>query len=149
MGTKRSVLTEGHGLPIAAVVSGANVHDVRLLEKTLDNLVVFRPIPTDDDPQNLCLDAGYVGWEQSVASRHYIPHIRPRGEEKQLIEHDPNFKARRWVVEVSHSFVNRFRKLLVRFEKTDNSYLGLLHFAFAIVVWRNIIPVHEGMVIVG
>ena len=149
MGTKRSVLTEGHGLPTAVVVSGANVHDVRLLEKTLDNLVVFRPIPTDGDPQNLCLDAGYVGQEQAVIDCHYIPHIRPRGEEKQLIEHDPNFKARRWVVEVSHSFVNRFRKLLVRFEKTDNSYLGLLHFAFAIIVWRNIIPVHKGMVIVG
>jgi len=131
------------------VVAGANVHDVKLLEKTLDNLVIFRPIPTDEAPQNLCLDAGYTGHEEDVVSRHYIPHIRPRGEEKQLIERDPNFKARRWVVEVSHSFVNRFRKLLVRFEKTDNSYLGLLHFAFAIIVWRKLIPVHEGMVIVG
>jgi IS5 family transposase len=131
------------------VTAGANVHDVRLLEKTLDNLVVFRPIPTEENPQNLCLDAGYTGYEQAVANRHYIPHIRPRGEEKQLIEHNPDFKARRWVVEVSHSFVNRFRKLLVRFEKTDNSYLGLLEFAFAIIVWRNLIPVHRGMVIVG
>ncbi len=38
MGTKRSVLTEGHGLPVSIVVSGANVHDVKLLAKTLVNL---------------------------------------------------------------------------------------------------------------
>lgn len=122
---------------------------MRLLGKTLDNLVIFRPLPTDETPQNLCLDAGYTGHQEAVISRHYTPHIRPRGEEKQLIEHDPNFKARRWVVEVSHSFVNRFRKLLVRFEKTDSSYLGLLQFAFAIIIWRNLIPVHKGMIIVG
>jgi putative transposase len=149
MGTKRSVLTEGHGLPIAVVVSGANVHDVKLLAKTLDNLVIFRPLPTEASPQNLCLDAGYTGHEEDVTERNYIPHIRPRGEEKLELERNPEFKARRWVVEVTHSFVNRFRKLLVRFEKSDNSYLGLLELAFSIIVWRNIIPVHQGMIIVG
>lgn len=149
MGTKRSVLTEGHGLPIAFVTSGANVHDVKLLAKTLDNLVILRPIPAEDNPQNLCLDAGYTGHEATVTSRNYVPHIRPRGEEKQELEKNPDFKARRWVVEVSHSFVNRFRKLLVRFEKKDINYRGLIEFAFAIIVWRNLIPVHEGMIIVG
>lgn len=122
---------------------------MKLLEKTLDNLVVIRPLPTDENPQNLCLDAGYTGHDEAVRRRSYILHLRPRGEEKQELERNPDFKARRWVVEVSHSFVNRFRKLLVRFEKTDNSYLGLIVFAFAIIVWRKIIPVHEGMVIVG
>jgi putative transposase len=149
MGTKRSVLVEGHGLPLAVIVSGANVHDVRLLERTLDNLVIFRPAPTEEYPQHLCLDAGYIGHSEAVASRNYIPNIRPRGEEKLEMECNPDFKARRWVVEVSHSFVNRFRKLLVRFEKTDNSYLGLIAFAFAIIVWRKLIPVHRGMTIVG
>ena len=148
-GTKRHVLTEGHGLPLAVVITGANRHDSKFLEATLDNLVIFRPSPTDDKPQNLCLDAGYVGKEEAVTSRGYIPHIRPRGEEKKELERNPEFKARRWVVEVCHSFLNRFRKLLVRFEKTDNSYLGLIHFAFAIIVWRKLIPVHKGMLIVG
>jgi len=120
-----------------------------LLEPTLDNLVIFRPAPTIQNPQNLCLDAGYVGKEEAVIARDYIPHIRPRGEEKKEIERNPDFKPRRWVVEVSHSFLNRFRKLLVRFEKTDNSYLGLIEFACAIIVWRKLIPVHKGMVIVG
>lgn len=149
MGTKRSVLTEGHGLPLAVVIAGANVHDVKLLEKTLSGIVVFRPIPTEENPQNLCLDAGYTGYYDAVVAHGYIPHIRPRGEEKQEIEHNPDFKARRWVVEVAHSFTNRFRKLLVRFEKKDSNYLALLAFAFAIIVWRNLIPAHHGMLIVG
>ena len=143
------MLTDGKGLPIAFVTSGANTHDVKLLEATLDNLAVIRPVPTEEDPQNLCLDAGYVGYEEAVKSRNYIAHIRPRGEEKKEIERNPEFKARRWVVEVSHSFVNRFRKLLVRFEKKDRNYRGLIEFAFAIIVWRKLIPVHDGMVIVG
>ena len=143
------MLVEGHGLPIAAVISGANVHDVRLLEKTLGNLVVFRPAPTEEEPQNLCLDAAYVGYDGVVEKHGYIPHIRPRGEEKKEIERNPEFRPRRWVVEVTHSFVNRFRKLLVRYEKKDVNYLGLLEFAFAIIVWRKLIPVHEGMAIVG
>jgi putative transposase len=148
-GTKRSLLTEGHGLPIAIVVSGANTHDVKLLGKTLDNIVIYRPQPTPEKPQNLCLDAGYTGHEGDVNARMYIPHIRPRGEEKLLIECDPDFKPRRWVVEVTHSWINRFRKLLVKKKKKDSNYIALLCFAFSIIVWRKIIPVHKSPAIVG
>ncbi|WP_035316478.1 transposase, partial [Clostridium sp. MSTE9] len=92
--------------------------------------------------QNLCLDAGYTGSKDKVEKRGYIAHIRPRSEEKQELLRNPDFKARRWVVEVTHSFFNRFRKLLVRFEKKAANYLGLLHFACAIIVWRKLIRVH-------
>ena len=68
---------------------------------------------------------------------------RPRGEEKEEKIKNLNFKARRWVVEVTHSFFNRFRKLLVRYEKKARNYLALIHFACAIIVWRKIIPVHK------
>ena len=79
--------------------------------------VIFRPGPGEDHPQNLCLDAGYTGSGEKVRERGYTPHIRSRGEEKKELERDPDFHARRWVVEVTHSFFNRFHKLLVRFEK--------------------------------
>ena len=140
MGTKRSVLTDEKGLPLSVVLSGANTHDIKLLEETLDKIVISRPVVC---PQNLCLDAGYTGSAQSVKARHYTAHIRPRGEERKEIEHNPNFKARRWVVEVTHSFFNRFRKLLVRFEKKAQNYLALIHFACAIIVWRKLIQVHR------
>ena len=142
MGTKRSVLTDENGLPLSVILSGANTHDVKLLEETLDHIVVFRPESDEDHPQNLCLDAGYTGSSEKVLERGYIPHIRPRGEEKLEIERNPDFHAHRWVVEVSHSFFNRFRKLLVRFEKKASNYLALVHFACAIIVWRKFIPVH-------
>lgn len=143
MGTKRSILTDEKGLPLAVVLSGANTHDVKLLSETLDSVAVLRPEPSGKTPQNLCLDAGYTGHQDEVEAKGYIAHIRPRGEEKKELEKNPNFRAHRWVVEVTHSFLNRFRKLLVRFEKIAANYLALVHFACAIIVWRKLISVHS------
>ena len=58
-GTKRSLLVDGEGGPLSIVVAGANVHDAKLLEATLDAIVVERPQPTEEEPQHLCLDKGY------------------------------------------------------------------------------------------
>ena len=66
----------------------------------------------------------------------YIPHIRPRGEEKIAIQN--GYKAKRWIVEVAHSWFNRFRKLLVRYEKTNSSFEVLLHLAATIIIYRKI-----------
>ena len=143
MGTKRSILVDEKGLPLAVVLSGANTHNINLLEETLDHIVVLRPEPNEEHPQNLCLDAGYTGSTEAVKQRKYIPHIRPRDEEKKELERNPNFCARRWVVEVTHSFFNRFRKLLVRYEKKAANYMALLQFACALIVWRKLIPVHR------
>ena len=94
----------------------------------------------------MCLDAGYVGAQALVEAMGYMAHIRGRGEEKQAHEQNPEFKARRWVVEVCHSWLNRFRKLLVRYEKKGSDYLTLLRFACAVIIWRQIIPVHPGLI---
>ena len=75
-GVKQSVLTEGKGIPLSVVISGANTHDVKLLEATLNGIVIFRPLPTEESPQNLCLDAGYTGYKETVEEHGYIPHIR-------------------------------------------------------------------------
>ena len=128
MGTKRSLLTGEKGLPLAEILSGANRHDVELLADTLDSVIVARPERSNEVPQNLCLDAGYTGHQDEGGSRGYIVHIRPSGEEKKELESDPHFRARRWVVEVLHPFLDRFRKLLVRFEKKAANYLALIHF---------------------
>ena len=143
MGTKRSILTDEKGLPLSVVLSGANTHDIKLLEETPDSIIISRPAISENHPQNLCLDAGYTNSTQSVEKRHYTAHIRPRAEERKEIERNPDFKARRRVVEVTHSFFNRFRKLLVRFEKNAQNYLALIHFACSIIVWRKLIQVHR------
>ena len=111
-------MTDGKGIPLAIVISGANTHDVKLLAATLDGIIIERP-DEDQHKQNLCLDAGYVGEtaKREVEKKGYVPHIRPRGEEIEEKEKNPDFKARRWVVEVCHAWFNRFRKLLVHLEK--------------------------------
>ncbi len=139
MGTKRSVLTEARGVPVSIVLSGANTHDVKLLEQTLDAVEVERPA-AQDVPQHLCADAGYVGAnaERQIREHHYTPHVRSRGQESEEKSRHPGAKARRWVVEVSHSWLNRFRKLLVRYEKKARNYHALAMLAAAIIAFRMI-----------
>jgi transposase len=95
---------------------------------------------------NVCLDAGYGGAQELVEGLGYKAHIRGRGEEREEKEYNPFYAARRWVVEVCHSWMNRFRKLLVRYEKKVRNYQGLVELAGAIIVWRNLIPVHPGLI---
>lgn len=136
-------MVESSGVPLAVVISGANVHDVMLLAETLDAVVVARPEPTLEEPRNLCADAGYFGApaDKQIRQRGYIPHVRSRGEEN--VEKAEGHKPRRWVVEVTFSWLNRFRRLLVRWEKKKQNHLALVHFACAIIVWRKCIPVHQ------
>lgn len=121
-------------------MSGANRHDVKLLPDVLDAIVVSRPPLTEDAPQHLCADAGYVSEpaRAQMEERGYVPHVRPRREEIDEKAKNPDYKPRRWVVEVCHSWFNRFRKLLVRFEKMDRSYLALVMIASAIIAYRKV-----------
>ena len=91
----------GEGGPLSIVVAGANVHDAKLLEATLDAIVVERPQPTEEEPQHLCLDKGYDNPSgRGAAARHgYREHIRRIGEEKLDASGDKRYPARRWVVE--------------------------------------------------
>jgi transposase len=117
-------------------VTGANRHDVSQLALVLEEIIIERPKDID---QHLCADKGYTGQPalQVIVSKGYIPHVKTRGEEIQEKRNNPGWKARRWVVEVSHSWFNRFRKILVRYEKLADTYMALLHMAAAIIAYRK------------
>lgn len=138
------MLTDGRGVPLWIVGSAANVNDVTLLVPTLDSLVIARPKPDPSPLQNLCADAGSRGQPalEAVLARDYTPHVKQRREEAQAKRTQPGFRARRWVVERTHSWINRFRKLLVSFEKTEFSYTGLLYLAAALICWRQTIIIY-------
>lgn len=138
MGAKRSLLTEGQGIPIGLAIAGANRNDMKLVRMTLENIVVERPEPTDDRKQNMCLDKGYDFNEvrETLEEFGFTAHIRARGEEAQLIQREAGFKARRWVVERTHSWLNRFRRILIRWDKKPENYLAFLHFACALIAFR-------------
>ena len=135
---------DARGIPLSLVVSGANKHDMKLLAATLDRIVCKRPAPRKWRPQHLCADAGYKGEPASkvVTARNYRPHIKQRKEESEAKKAKPGYKARRWVVECTHSWLNRFPKLLVSFEKTEASYLALLSLAAALICWRQTITIY-------
>jgi transposase len=131
-------LTEADGVPIGLAVEGANRNDFKMMKATLESIPVQRPKPTPKRPQGMCLDKGYDYDEaRDLADAFgYTAHIRARGEEAQAIKHEAGFKARRWVVERTHSWMNRFRRILTRWEKKAENYLGLLHLVCAIITYR-------------
>lgn len=129
---------DGRGTPLSLVVCGANRHDVTQLEPLLDALLVPELRPAYE--VHLCADKGYRGVpaNDAMCDRHYTPHVPMPEEERTIILNDPSHLPRRWVVEAAHSWFKRFRKLLVRFEKTESSFVALLHLAAAIICWRKV-----------
>ncbi|WP_420596342.1 transposase [Deinococcus sp.] len=120
-GAKRTLLTDGKGIPLAMVLSGANRHDRQMLVEVLNAVVI--PLLTDDEAEyHLCLDRGYATpiCHQRVKDHHLTAHSPEKaGTAKPLsAPGDPErHSPRRWVVEVRHAWVNRFRRLQVRWEK--------------------------------
>lgn len=100
-------------------MDGANRHDMKLVRETLENIEVERPQPADEKPQGMCMDKGYDYDEvrELLKEFGFTAHIRARREEAKAIKKEAGYRARRWVVERTHSWLNRFRRLLVRWEK--------------------------------
>jgi putative transposase len=72
-----------------------------------------------------------------VADDDLTPHIRARGEEIQEKVRTPGWRARRWVVEASHSWLNRNRAILIRWSKKDENHLALLQLASGLIAFKK------------
>ena len=122
------------------VVAGANRHDMKLTRPTLVSVPVERPKVRRFCPQHLSLDAAYIGDEVAAIAVEfsYTLHVRPRGEEAKEIHTNTRKKARRWVVERTHSWLNRFRRILIRWEKKCDNYLAMLHLAFTLITFGKL-----------
>ena len=131
---------DGRGVPLSLVVTGANRHDVTQLAAVLDVIQVKRPMPPKRRSKHLCADAAYYGLPAmtTILAHGYIPHVKGRGQEAKELKRHPAKRARRWIVEVAHSWFNRFRKLLVRYEKLERSFVALNHLAAAIIAFRKV-----------
>lgn len=136
-GVKRSMWVEAAGMPLAVVVAGANRHDRVLLPATRDALVIARPA----GEQHLCMDRGYEGAAVAATAAQHddVAHVRRRGEERG--EPHPDGKARRWVVAGNHSWLNRSRRRLVRWEKKVANYLAFVHLACAQLLFTRVLKV--------
>jgi putative transposase len=135
---KRSVLTDARGVVLGLVIGPANRHDLKLAMPTLDSQPLRRPQPSPRRPHHLCGDKAYddAAFRKQLKRRHYLPHIKSRGEEVHERNAHRHAKARRWVNERTQSWFNRFRRVLIRWEKKANNYLAILEFAAAWIAFR-------------
>jgi transposase len=120
-------------------VCAANEHDKPQVADVLDGIVVPRP----EGMQHICLDKGYDydDTRAEIEARGYVAHIPARGLDTPVLEPgDPNrHPARRWVVEICHAWLHKFRKILVRYERLAENYLGLLQFACCLIIYRQLL----------
>ena len=137
-GTKRSVLTDQRGAPLAVEVTGANTHDKTVALATLDGTVVDRPEKVVYRLHHLCLDKGYDYAEviEGIQERDYHLHVAKTKAENAARRSKKKHPARRWVVERTHAWHNRFRRLLIRWEKKSTHYEALIHLASVLIIFR-------------
>jgi putative transposase len=136
-------------VPISLVISGANRTDMKKLEDLLEASLL--PAPDDDVAPvtwHLVLDRGYdyPVCHQTARDHGFLPHIPAKGTAAQPLPppgHPDRHPPRRWVVEVAHSWFNRFRRLLIRWEKQADNYLALLHLAAALITYRKLRHAHS------
>jgi len=105
--------------------------------ETILSIPVPRPKPTPSDPQGLCLDKGYDNKESRAngVAFGFTLHVRTRGEEANS-KRKRGTRARRWVVERTHGWMNRFRRILVRWEIREDTYFAMIHLTCGIIAWR-------------
>ena len=139
-GTKKSLLVDEQGGALGVVIDGANVPDCKRLEATIEAVVIERPEPTEEAPQNLCLDKGYDNptGRAAASSGGHTPHLRRIGEEKKSCDREKGHKPRRWVVERTLGWLSKCRAILVRYDKHWENYLGLLQLACGLLWYRRL-----------
>ncbi len=156
LGTKRHISTDQKGIPLSVAISSASTHDIKLVTEVVNNVVIKRPSSYKTKKtgrrrklQHLCLDKGYNSEpeEQELIKRGYVLHIpykRKRGEKEikvttQDCSNRKKHSPKRWVVERTNSWHNRFRKLFTRYEKKVENYLELVQFSCCLIIYRKII----------
>ena len=139
-GTKRSVLSEGRGAPVAVVAAGANVPDKTLALETLEATTGRRPEKVLKRVQHLCVEAGYeyAAVSAGMLERDSMLHLKHRREPTPALPPEKKHPARRGVVERTHAWHNKFRRVLVRWEKKVDHYHAMLDLASMRIVYRLI-----------
>jgi transposase len=137
LGTKRHLIVDRRGLPLAVTMSGANTHDSKLLEETVDTTSPLR-LPHQQRgrprkrPKKLHADTGYdfPRCRQALRARGIVPRIARRG-----LDSSERLGRYRWVVEHRLSWLNRFRRLKMRYERRADIHQAFLSFGCALICW--------------
>jgi transposase len=123
------------GIPLAVTLSAANVHDCRMLAATLDAIPSIRR-PSGQRrkrPAKLHADKGYdyPFCRALLRRRHITPRIARKG-----IERSDRLGRHRWVVERTLAWLNRYRRLTVRYERRADIHQAFLTLGCALICWK-------------
>jgi transposase len=121
--------------PLAVTLSGANVHDIKMLEETLDAIEPIKGVRgrPRKRPHKLHADKAYDSCEKRRALRRrgITPRITRKG-----IESSEKLGRYRWVVERTHARLNRYRRLKIRYERAAEIHLAFLQLGCALICWN-------------
>jgi transposase len=128
-------VVDRQGIPLALTLSAANVHDIKMLEATVDAIEpIKRPYGRPRKrPAKLHADKAYDSAEKrrTLRRRGITPRIARRG-----IESSERLGRYRWVVERTQAWVTRFRRLKIRYERRSDIHLAFLHLGCALICWN-------------
>jgi hypothetical protein len=113
-------------------------HDQKRLAETLASIPIERPKPTPQAPQGLCLDRAFDAPPMhELATEHGFTPTSARAARRSPTSCTPGWRARRWVVEACHSWLNRNRAILIRWSKKDDNHLALLQLASGLIAFKK------------
>ena len=125
------------GLPLSVTLAAANVHDSQMLEATVDAIEpIRRPRGRPRKrPHKLHADKAYDSRALRLALRQrgIIPRIARRG-----VDSSERLGRYRWAAERTFSWLNRLRRLKVRYERRDDIHLAFLTIGCALICWRAV-----------
>ena len=133
-------MVDRNGIPLAVEHSAANVHDSKMLEETVDAIRPIhgqrgRPGRPRKRPEKLHADKGYdfPRCRKALRKRGIKGRIARRG-----VDSSERLGRYRWVVERTLSWLNRFRRLEVRYERRDDIHQAFLELGCALICWRYV-----------
>ena len=134
-GTKLMAVADRSGLPVAIHTESASPHEVKLVETTLENILV------NELPHRLIGDRAYDSDPLDATLREHgiemiAPHRRNRKKPKTQDGRPLRRYKRRWKVERLFAWLGNFRRLVVRYEYHPENYLGLVHLGCIIILLR-------------
>lgn len=139
LGTKRAMLTDRDGIPLAITIAAGNIHDSTTCISTIANLVydrepAFKTIELDAafDAASIKKDLEKMGYHYQI-SPNKRNQISPNKRRNSKLYEQPKHRFR-WSVERTHSWINRFRRLLIRWDKKLDNFLDMIQFACQIIV---------------
>lgn len=136
LGTKRSIIVEKNGIVIGCALGSGNQHDSKLFEASIRSIPSLLKQPRYKE---MHLDSAYDSKHTNVIlfNHYYVPKIS-KNRRKSKVPILNKSEKKRWVVESAHSWMNRFRRLLVRFEKLASNYYALMQFSFSIITFNKL-----------